>query len=270
MSGSLTFNYTTAASLGLRIGGVDIYKTTGNNIKTVTVPGRIGEVVPVSVEKLINNELREYAAALYLRASSAETVEQSFTAIRNWLLNVDGYGRLSDSYEPSFYRRAYFSGDFVPRRKGAGQNFEIPLTFSCDPRRFIANVADTVLNSGASGAMTAIITPPAPNGIGWYITEPAKPLIKIEGNYANDPFTLTFTDSNYTEDYGHITVAEDIGTLYFDCETLNATSQPNGGANLNPWITSVSGNLSIGVLGGFVKRNNVDAKITITPRWWVR
>lgn len=270
MSGSLTFYNKSAASLGMRIGGVDIYKTTGNNVQTVRIPGRIGEVVPVSVETLINNEIREYKAALYMRASSVADVEAKFAEIRHWLLDHEGYQTLTDSYEPSFYRRAYFSGDFVPMRKGAGQNFEIPLRFSCDPRRYIANVADTVMNSGAAGSMTAAITPPQPTGLGQYITVPAKPMIKIEGGYANDPFTLTITDSQYAEDYGHISVAEDVGTFYFDVETLNATSGPGYGSDLNAWITDVSGDLSIGVLGGFVKRTNVDAKITITPRWWVR
>ena len=270
MSGSLTFYNKTAASLGMRIGGVDIYKTTGNNIQTVNVPGRIGEVVPVSVETLIGNEIREYNAALYMRVSSIAAVEDRFAEIRHWLLDHEGYQTLSDSYEPSFYRRAYFSGDFVPMRKGAGQNFEIPLRFSCDPRRFIANVSDVIMKYGADGTMTAEIPLPLPLGIGRFITVPAKPMIKIEGEYANDPFTLTFTDSQYSEDYGHITVAEDAGTFYFDCETLNATSGPGYGSNLNAWITDVSGDLSVGVLGGYVKRTNKDAKITITPRWWVR
>ena len=270
MSGSLTFYTKTAASLGLRIGGVDVYKTTGNNITTINVPGRIGQVIPVDYDLLLNNEIREYAAAIYLRAASNADVEEAMIKIRDWLLNHPGYQTLTDSYEPSVYRRAFFSGDLIPKRKGAGQNFEIPLRFSCDPRRYIANVPDTVMNMGAQGALTATITPPFQDGIGLYIPEAPKPLIKFEGGWANDPTTLTFTDSTYTEDYGHISFDGNIGTLYFDCETLNATSQPNGGVSLNSWITDAVGDLQLNKTVTYMKRDNVDSKITITPRWWVR
>lgn len=270
MSGSLTFYNKSAASLGIRIGGVDSYKASGNNIQPVTVPGRIGEVIPVEAETMIGNEIREYKAALYMRASSVQDVEARLAEIRHWLLNHKGYQTLSDSYEPSFYRRAYFSGEVVPMRKGVGQNFEIPLRFSCDPRRYIAGVQDTVMNIGAAGSLTAVIIPPQPAGLGQFITTPAKPMIKIEGNYANDPFTLTVTDPTYTEDFGHIAVAEDVGTFYFDVETLNATSGPGYGANLNSWVTDVGGDLSLDTVAAYIKRTNVDAKITITPRWWVR
>lgn len=275
MSGTLAFAGAYASAYGLRIGGMNVYKTTGNAYESAKVPGRMGDVIYTGTDPTVGNELREYNAGLYMRASSASDVEKRLAQIRDWLLNTRsgsyvsrGYKTLSDSYEPDFYRLAVFSGDVVPVRKGAGQNFEIPLTFSCDPRRYLANIEATVMASGAAGALTATIAPPQ----AWssLVVFPAKPLIKFEGGYENDATSLTFTDSTFTEEIGKISFAQDIGTVYFDCETLNATSQPYGGANLNAWITDVTGNVTLQGLTNYVKRPDVDSKITITPRWWVR
>ena len=275
MSGTMTFNGTAASAYGLRIGGVNTYKGAGNTIETIRVPGRMGDVVYNNTEKNVGNEIREYNAALYMRASSVSNVEKRLAQIRDWLLNTrtgsavrPGYKTLRDSYEPDFYRRAFFTGDVTPIRKGAGQNFEIPLTVSCDPRRYLANVSDVVMSYGASGPLQAEIGAPSD----WFslIVYPAKPLIKVEGYGANDAFNFIFTDSTYTEELGKIQFAENIPTLYFDTETLNATSEPYGGTNLNQFIVDVTGDVWLNGYMDYVKRNDKGTKITITPRWWVR
>ena len=70
MSNDLSFWGRSASSYGLRIGGVDVYRTTGNSVQTITVPGRVGAVIPVDQDYLSANEIREYSAACYLRAAS--------------------------------------------------------------------------------------------------------------------------------------------------------------------------------------------------------
>ena len=267
MSGSLTFGSWTAASFGLKIGSVNVYGAAGNNYNAVTVPGRPGQVLAYDETPETGNEIREYNAGLYLRNASETAVALKIAKIRKWLLGVNGYSILEDSYEPGFYRRAYFQGNINFLRKGAGQNFEADLQFSCDPRRYIAGVQDTVMR-GQGGVFDAEITPPE----AWanLIVYPAKPLIKVEGEYANDNFDLIFTDVTGTEERGKISFAEDIGTLYFDAETMNATSEPYGGANLNSWITDVTGDVTLRGLVDYIHRTTVDARITITPRWWVR
>lgn len=267
MSGSLTFGSFTAESFGMKIGSVQVYGAAGNSYNAITVPGRPGQVLAYDEEPETGNDIREYNAGIYMRNASAEAVARRIAEIRKWLLGVKGYSVLTDSYEPGFYRRAYLQGDINFTRKGTGQNFEASLRFSCDPRRFIDGVPDTVMR-GQGGVLDAEITPPE----AWagLIVYPAKPLIKIEGEYANDNFDLIFTDSTGTEERGKISFAEDIGTLYFDTETMNATSRPSGGANLNNWVTDVSGDVSLRGLVDYIHRTTVDARITITPRWYVR
>lgn len=267
MSGSLTFGGYTAASFGLKVGSVQVYGAAGNNVNALTVPGRMGLVPEHDEDPEVGNEIREYNAGLYMRNAADNAVALRLAQIRKWLLSIQGYTELRDSYEPGFFRRAFFYGDVTANRKGAGQNFELPLRFSCDPRRYIDNVEPTILPA-YTGGLTATITPPE----AWagLIVYPAKPLIKVEGYYENDAFDLIFTDITGTEERGKISFDEYIGELYFDCETLNATSQPYGGANMNQWVTDVSGDVNLNGLVDYLKRSVIGSKITVYPRWWVR
>lgn len=273
---NISFAGQSAKSFGLKIDGVNPYSASGNNLEPVKVPGRPGLDVAADAPLDMENEILEFQAGLYLPQNTTDSaVAKKMAEIRDWLLNTrqgptpqQGYRTLRTDYEPDFYRRAFFSGDFVPQRKGAGQDFQIPLNFSCDPRRYLYGAPDTVLLAGQDGALTASIAPPE----NWdaLVVKPAKPLIKIEGNLQNQAFSLIFTDSDYTEELGKISVAANVGTFWFDCETLNATSQEDGGANRNQYITEVSGDVTLSGLISYVMRTNADAKITIRPRWWVR
>ena len=264
MSGTLTFNSTTAASLGLKIGGVSSYAAPGREVQTYYVPGRIGAVVPAVDYSQIPNEIREYSAALYKRAGSMETVERAMADVRDWLLNVDGYAELSDSYEPQFYRRAFFVGDVVPTRKGAGQNFEIPLRFSCDPRRFIAgNYNFTVY--GGSGTVTHT-TPATVNG--FTIRDAAKPLIGIDSG--GDEVTITFEEADTGIQIGQlklISYGESVN-FTFDAETLMAYYAD--GSSANSLVEDVIGEIRLGPGSTRISFNSSTIALTFTPRWWVR
>lgn len=268
MSGSLTFNGVTAASLGLRIGGVTPYAAPGRDVQTFTVPGRIGAVYPAKDFSQIPNEIREYAAALYKRADSNETVERAVAAIRNWLLNVDGYAELSDSYEPQFYRRAFFTGDVTPARKGAGQNFEIPLRFSCDPRRFIAG--DHHFTVFAASGSATYTTPETVSS--FRINDSAKPLIHVSNG--GERAVVTFTD---VTEVGGVPRNTQIGQLilagyddefWFDSETL--TAYYDDGSAANSRIEDVIGEIRLGPGQTRISFNNSLISLTFYPRWWVR
>lgn len=264
MSGTLTFNGKTAASLGLRIGGVSSYAAPGRTVETYYVPGRIGAVYPAADYSQIPNEIREYTAALYKRAGSMETVERAMADVRDWLLNVDGYAELTDSYEPQFYRRAFFTGDFVPTRKGAGQNFEIPLRFSCDPRRFIAGASDFTVYGSAGGA--TYDTPSIVDGFS--IKDPAKPLITIDtGGDATDVY---FRNADTNALIGKLSLAG-LGvatTFTFDAETLLAWLPDGTSANM--LVADVEGEIRLGPGSTRITFSDPLVALTFTPRWWVR
>ena len=260
MSGTLTFNGITAASLGLRIGAVNAYDAPGREFQTYAVPGRIGDVIPAKDYTRIPNQIREYAAALYMRAATPEAVERRMVEIRNWLFGSNGYAELSDSYEPQLYRRAYFIGDVAPGRKGAGQNFEIPLRFSCDPRRFIAGDHHFQL-SGTSGTVT-YTTPSTVNG--FPISEAAKPLIYV--SKGEDDITVTFSDSGGT--FGQLLLAGPEDDFWFDAETL--TAYYDDGSPANNRIDDVIGEIRLGPGPVTISFTSSVVALTFYPRWWVR
>lgn len=270
MSGSLTFNGTTAASLGLRIGAVNPYDGPYRERQTYIVPGRFGEVIPVKDNVYsVPNQIREYSAALYMRAAAPEAVERRMAEIREWLFRPSGYAELSDSYEPQFYRRAYFIGDVIPERKGAGQNFQIPLQFSCDPRRYIAGDHHFSM-SGGGGAPKSYTTPETVNG--FKIMDPAKPLIFISngGEYMTAVFTdVTDTGSGpVNKQIGQLKLAGEAGDFWFDAENLTAYYED--GSPANEMVEDVVGEIRLGPGQTKIEIGTSLLHLTFYPRWWVR
>lgn len=258
MSGSLTFNGVTAESLGLRIGAVRVYDAPGREVQTYMVPGRIGAIYPTKDLSQIPNQLREYSAALYLKSASDEEVERALASLRAWLM-IDGYAELTDSYEPNFYRRAFFSGDFLPERRGAGPDFVAPLTFSCDPRRYIRNVQTIQINGKAT-----ITTPESVQG--FTVSEAAKPLIYISNG--GDRVIITFSDAASGQQIGQIITVAEEEDFWFDAESLIAYYAD--GSNANSMIEDVIGEIRIGPGATDVDLNSALCALTIHPRWWVR
>ncbi len=261
---SLTFNGKTAASFGLRIGGVNVYDAQEREVQLYTVPGRIGAVYPALDLSQIPNEVREYSAALYMRASSDDAVQHRMANIRDWLMNSNGYAELSDSYEPDLYRRAFFTGNFAPIRKGAGQNFEIPLRFSCDPRRFISGNHDFTLD-GTQGDVN-YTTPETVDG--FTIREACKPLIYISKDESYN--TVNFTDATTNVRFGQLLIKGYEEDFWFDCETLTAWVDDVDKTPCNEIIDDVIGEIRLGP--GPTKISFLSAMMSMRfyPRWWVR
>ena len=267
---SLTFNGKTAVSFGLRIGGVNVYDAQEREVKTYTVPGRIGAVYPALDLSQIPNEIREYTAALYMRASSDDAVQHRMANIRDWLMNTGDYAELSDSYEPDLYRRAFFTGSFAPIRKGAGQNFEIPLRFSCDPRRFISGNHSFTLN-GQMGDV-AYTTPDTVDGFS--IREASKPLIYI--SKGDDFQTVSFTDINVVGGsprnvcFGQLKLKAYEEDFWFDAETLKAWLDDVDKTPCNEIIDDVIGEIRLGPGPTKISFTSSMLSMTFYPRWWVR
>lgn len=259
---SLTFNGRSAATFGLRIGGVNVYDAQEREVQLYTVPGRIGAVYPALDLSQIPNEVREYSAALYLRAATPATVQNQMASIRDWLMNSGGYSELSDSYEPGLFRRAFFVGSFAPVRKGAGQNFEIPLRFSCDPRRFIAGDHSFTLN-GSQGAVS-YQTPSTVDG--FVIREAAKPLIYI--SKGNDYQTVNFSASGSV--FGRLLLNPIEDDFWFDSETLTAWHDDVDKTPYNEIIDDVVGEIRLGPGPTTIAFNSSMMSMKFFPRWWVR
>ena len=250
----LTFWGHKASEYGLRIGSVNVYNAGLRREQAYRVPGRPGDVLPEDAPELWPNDIREYSSALYLHGASDDTAARSFDRVRQWLLQV-GYADLEDSYEPGIYRRAYLSGDFVPVRKGAGNNFEIPLTFSCDPRRYVVGQQETLLLSASSSGTRS---PMAPADFACY--PQCYGVLRVEG--PAPAFTLLFKDYGEGTVYGSVTFAASSAGYRFDTETLECSEQ-----NV---VTDVSGRLYITSMSTWLERSATGGAVYLQPRWFVR
>lgn len=259
----------------LRIGGVSPYQGRSDDYAPIRIPGRVGELLPQQLVKIGNqsypdwpdglpNEIREYTAGLYMRSASNAAVEGRFQKLRALLMPHYGtYFKLSDSYEPSFFRMATYYGDMIPERKGAGNNFEFPLTFSCDPRRFIAGVPDVAITS-----TTHTLSPENSGITDFTIVAPARPIITVE-QYEYVEMVIRFLLLETNAEYGKITMAPFQGIVTIDTNDLTAKgaySVENGG----PLITDVTGEPCLLPGGCKFNRSAGTARVTVEPRWWVR
>jgi hypothetical protein len=266
----------TGSEYGLRIGGVRPYQAVGTTNKGAVIPGRVGEVFEQDTVTIagfsfpawpngLQNEIREYDAAIYMRNETAAVVEQRMTKIRKLLMEGRGGVTLRDSYEPGFFRKAYFYGDFQPTRKGAGQNFVFPLRFSCDPRRYIDGLT-------AKNVVTTEDFIPGSEQIPYadYVVDIAHPIITITGNERG--ITLNFRALPSETLYGKIDFVPFSGLLVVD--TSDMIAQPIEAFTISggPFIADIVGDPCLLPTGTRITRTIGDdpASITIEPRWWVR
>ena len=269
MSGSLTFGQTELTDLGFRIGGVRSYQAPGGNNGLVLIPGRLGEAIMDPSQIDVPNEIREYDAALYMRASSMQAVSRKMVDVRQSLILQDAYRELSDSYEPDFYRLAVWTGDFLPERAGAGQNFKIPLRFSCDPRRFIAGVTPTTMAVGGASEVNISATAIA-SARGFSITEFSRPVIVVTIK-STTGFTLTLDGQNVHGEIKFDFSGAFVGSkVYFFADTLSASYDSLGKTNANSMIEDVTGDICLNPSGTDIERTTTTHLVEIVPRWFVR
>ena len=124
------------------------------------------------------------------------TLSERVSAVTAWLNSKTGYQELEDSFEPDFYRLAYYSGDdsFSDDMLQYGQ---ADLRFTCRPERFYkyAKTAVEVANGATMTNPTKFAS---------------KPLIHIEGS---GNVTITFGGKSITADvFDYINI---------DCDTMN-------------------------------------------------
>ena len=175
------------------------------------------------------------------------------------LFKYSGYQELTDSYDTTHYRKAYFAGPFDVdnefTRRGRAQ-----LTFTCDPRRFLnsGKASQVLTNNTYAINPTPYITRPIltihGSGSGWF---------NVYHNTTMAPFQ-GFTIANITD--GMV-----IDCLNYDCYYDDPL---NGRINLNSELTLNNTNLSewpvfdqgynmvtIDQVGGLTS-------IDMVPNWW--
>lgn len=240
----------------LKVGSVNVFNAAAQNIEAYNIPGRIGEYLPEDAEVTYPNEIREYITGVYFKNATQEEVQAGFADIRKYLMPfANKYTTLTDSYEPGYYRRAYFTGEFVPERLGARNNFRIPIRFSCDPRRFILPETSEELPAGTASTQVANTS-----------EFPAHPILEVKGCGA--AFNISFQHDGETVGEIQFKAFSSLVTVVVDCETTNVTRL--NGSNANGWVNQITGSLTLNNGVTTIVKSNSDAAVVVRNRFWTR
>lgn len=159
--GTFTFNGVSSTTHGLRVTSDYVINSTGNDVETVAVPGRDGDLL------ISKNRLKSVTIELPCTIMSNRKLTDAESDISNWL-NVAGYKDLTLSWDPDFIYRSAFIETF--EIAGLMRQFgKVKLNFLTYPVKFYKQGRTTqTLSNGATI-----------NGIG---NVNAKPIITLVGS----------------------------------------------------------------------------------------
>lgn len=140
---SFTFNGVSSITHGLRVTSDYVINSTGNDVETVSVPGRDGDLL------ISKNRLKSVTIELPCTVLSSRKLTDAESDISNWL-NVDGYKDLTLSWDPDFIYRSAFIETFeiasLMRQFG-----KVKLNFLTYPVKFYKQGRTTqTLSNGAT------------------------------------------------------------------------------------------------------------------------
>jgi len=247
--GSITFNNISTNSMGVVVQAPPVYEFPARNMSSASINGRNGDIL---IDKnSYKNVVREYSLAAALDTTEGAFVDK-VREIVDWLSTVNGYARLTDTYEPEYFRLAAF------RSGGAMPNFydqatAIKIKFECKPQRFLISGEDPIVDNNYQEGRWINVPNPTK-----YI---ALPEITINGEDVN----LKFSESNNGDIISEISIDGTLVNAIIDSELQdcydetqylnNNTETINGFPKLYPgdnWI--------------FI---NEGISLSIKPRWWV-
>lgn len=127
-------NYLTIAGkdsrdFGVYISGHGTFSAPEKAYTFYDVPGRNGAIIG-NDHRLENIEV-SYECFIYTNFN------QNIAEFRTFLLSLDGYQKLTDSYHPDEYRLAVYVGPFEPDVTAKNDAGSFTLTFNCKPQRWL-------------------------------------------------------------------------------------------------------------------------------------
>ena len=226
---SFTFNNISSATHGLIISEKDIYSAPARDTEFVSVPGRNGDV-------LIDHGRFENINIAY--TVGCKNIKNIAKAVKSWLCK-QGYYRLTDSYQPDYFRMASFASklDVTELMNNVGQ---ARLVFNCKPFMYSFTGQNTVTLTSAGS-----------------VTNPenyeSQPYIKITGS---GTVTLTINSKAYKVNSisSYIELDSELMSAYKGSTLCNNKIEFTEFPVLQPGSNSISWTGSV-------------TRIEIVPRW---
>lgn len=234
--GNLTFNGTSARSLGVFVSGAGSYSAAALDFTQYQIPGRNGDLI-IPNGRYQNIQIT-YPA--FIPGKLPEKVQ----AVRNWIRSATSYARITDTYDTAHFREGFGVDiqEFAPVRN-EGANFQI--LFECKPQRFlISGQTAQTISTGAVVANPTQFT--------------ALPLIQ----FANPTSSARITVTNSAGTFVLTATRARTGTVLVDCDTQNIYY---GATNLNDLF---SGSFPVLAPGNNTITFGGMTSVRITPRWW--
>lgn len=234
--GAIVFNGISSEDYRIQVEHPPGYETPERDYEIIHVPGRNGDIV---LDKgSYKNVSRKYEIAV---ASHHREFTSQANDISKWLHSASGYARLEDSYEPDYYRLAFYeeATDIANIIQYAGR---ATVSFNCKPQRFLKvgdisifpKSGEIIRNPTVFASLPIIIVRGSGSGV-----------MKIGG------YTATISSIS-----SPLTINSEIQDIYSGVLNKNATVTLSSGF---PKLTP--GNNDISYSGGI-------SSLEVIPKWW--
>lgn len=212
--GLIVYGWESSTDYGMVVSEAPAFERPARKQTVYTVPGRNGAVV-------IQDDAWEDVQRSYnvWAAYDLDTLADKVSAFEAMLNSKKGYQRLEDSFEPDFFRLAYYSGgdSFTNTMMAYGQ---ATINFTCRPERYYKSAEDPVTVSNSDVIQN-------------YTKFTAKPLIYIEGtgtitvDIGGNTISVTMdADKKITIDSETMNVYKDIGGTITNMNSAASGSFP--------------------------------------------
>lgn len=242
--GVIIFNGKSSDEIGIKVEKFPNYDIPEKGYDIIHVPGRNGDIVIDTGS--YKNITRKYQISV---ATYGNEFYKTINSVAEWLHSSPGYAILEDSYEPNYYRIAFY------RETNSIENIfdeagRATITFECKPQRFLKD-GDTPIVFTENGSITnntAFVSFPIINVT---VSNKTDSVINV-GNYTiNIPADKT--ESNVSD----ITINSELQDAYSGTINKNSSIILDGGEfpKLNPGENLIS-------FSGGVQR------LEVIPKWW--
>ena len=240
--GVIIFNNIPSTNYGIFVEKPPVYAFPERDYDVVHVPGRNGDIV------VDNGSYKNVARTYELSVGEAESdFTKLASGVSEWLHSVSGYARLEDTYEPDYYRMAYYSAG-AEMENLFHQAGKLSVEFTCKPARFL-KIGERPVTFTAAGSL---YNP---------TFQKSFPLIEIVASGAG------------TIKMGSQTIAIDglssSTTMIIDSE-LQDVYEKDSALNLNSKVSFTDGRfptLSSGLTD--ISFTGSITSVEVTPRWWI-
>lgn len=223
---------------GLYLTDVKIENMAEREITRTSILGRSGDIV-------YDNGRYKNVDVIY-NVAIVSDFEQRFRALKNDMLSLRGYQRLTNTIHLDEYRMAVFHGGVKPFNMSFNRMGQFELVFNCKPQRFLS-----------SGDQKHLLE--SPSSLYNETANTALPVIYV---YGDGPGSLTVGDTT-------VQIKAIDGHLILDSDIQNAYRRGLGGVleNKNKDIYApVFPRLNPGKVP--VSWTGRISKVEIIPRWW--